>query len=392
MFRPVELQDMCLYDWVWRCSHKKIPVSKGKVRDVCVADIIVHDDEQCISDTDSDFGSGDHHVVDTGGDDTTVAEKQGATKTNLLHFTNSHPLHAPHGIHCVTEERALVPNFSGETLPRQDQGNHEWYCATMMTLFKPWRVGTDLKIDNETWDNTFTSYEFTLRQLDVINNFNLRYECLDARDDFHAQMKNNAGLPPSWAQFGNEIDGHGDLPSFNNSDGGEDISGVQEGEQDFDMSQVGRSELKHCCDMTIMKEVMQQAGWVDPLSATVLDKLTPLEIVKSGQQWKADVKRKRQDIIDQRANKPGNLSEDPCDSSNQASTLAPQQDNAYGDVRIVDKSYLEQKLHSIRHKPVIDDIIRKFELNCEQERAFRIVANHACQPNPEQLKMYIGGM
>jgi hypothetical protein len=31
-------------------------------------------------------------------------------------------------------------------------------------------------------------------------------------------------------------------------------------------------------------------------------------------------------------------------------------------------------------------------LNAEQERAFRIVANHAVQPQTEQLKMYLGGM
>ena len=41
---------------------------------------------------------------------------------------------------------------------------------------------------------------------------------------------------------------------------------------------------------------------------------------------------------------------------------------------------------------LIEDVIKKFELTTEQERAFRIVANHAVTPGVEQLIMYVGGM
>jgi len=34
----------------------------------------------------------------------------------------------------------------------------------------------------------------------------------------------------------------------------------------------------------------------------------------------------------------------------------------------------------------------KFELTSEQERSFRIIANHAVTPGYEQLMMYVGGM
>ncbi|EPQ56050.1 hypothetical protein GLOTRDRAFT_13439, partial [Gloeophyllum trabeum ATCC 11539] len=36
--------------------------------------------------------------------------------------------------------------------------------------------------------------------------------------------------------------------------------------------------------------------------------------------------------------------------------------------------------------------IAQFSLSPEQERAFRIVANHASSPQSEQLNMYLGGM
>ena len=41
---------------------------------------------------------------------------------------------------------------------------------------------------------------------------------------------------------------------------------------------------------------------------------------------------------------------------------------------------------------ILNAVIKKFRLNPEQERTFRIVANHATINNPTQLKMYLGGM
>ena len=41
---------------------------------------------------------------------------------------------------------------------------------------------------------------------------------------------------------------------------------------------------------------------------------------------------------------------------------------------------------------LIEDTIKLFSLNGEQERAFGIVANHAIEPTSEHLKMYLGGM
>src|SRR5262249_4397968 len=63
-------------------------------------------------------------------------------------------------------------------------------------------------------------------------------------------------------------------------------------------------------------------------------------------------------------------------------------------VKVVDKSYLQKKAHPRSAKPMIDAIVShpRIQLNAEQERAFRIIANHAVNPFSDQLKMYIGGM
>lgn len=61
----------------------------------------------------------------------------------------------------------------------------------MLALFKPWHTGNDLKGANETWEKAFDEYNFSPEQMNLMSRFNLRYECLDARDDYSAKMKDN---------------------------------------------------------------------------------------------------------------------------------------------------------------------------------------------------------
>jgi len=64
------------------------------------------------------------------------------------------------------------------------------------------------------------------------------------------------------------------------------------------------------------------------------------------------------------------------------------------DVQIVDRSYLQKnfKAQSETAQKLIEDVVRNLFLPSEQERAFRIIANHAVTPELEQLMMYVGGM
>ncbi|KAF8231101.1 hypothetical protein L208DRAFT_1143341, partial [Tricholoma matsutake] len=85
-----------------------------------------------------------------------------------------------------------IPNFIGTTIPRCDQGDQEYYCSAMLTLFRPWRTGLHLKHENDTWNDAFIKYSFSKCQKEIMANMNIQYECLDAQDDFHAQMKKGA--------------------------------------------------------------------------------------------------------------------------------------------------------------------------------------------------------
>ena len=93
-----------------------------------------------------------------------------------------------------------VPNFIGGALPRSDCGDREYYCSTVLSFFKPWRTGKDLKSEDQNWDDAFTPHMFNTRQLEIMKYFNVQYECLDARDDYAAQMKKgeNVGIFSNW--------------------------------------------------------------------------------------------------------------------------------------------------------------------------------------------------
>ena len=58
------------------------------------------------------------------------------------------------------------------------------------------------------------------------------------------------------------------------------------------------------------------------------------------------------------------------------------------------KSYLHKTYTNNNNtiQDIINNIISRFELNSEQERAFRIVENHATTTHSGRLSMYLGGM
>ncbi|KAF8227016.1 hypothetical protein L208DRAFT_1204405, partial [Tricholoma matsutake] len=107
----------------------------------------------------------------------------------LLDFLPGHPFATSHALHYTPRRSTRVPNFIGPTLPRSDQGDRDYYCSTMLSLFRAWCAGLDLKHQTKMWEDAFDLHSFSKRDGEVMKNFNIRYECLDAQDDFHTQMK-----------------------------------------------------------------------------------------------------------------------------------------------------------------------------------------------------------
>jgi hypothetical protein len=353
-FRGEELADLCVYDFVSRCKREKLR-SRGN---------------SVLSDSDG--------VADVAH----VKNKKSKKPTNLHPFLTNHPLSESHAMRCSTPEKAMVPNFIGPVLPRVDHGDREYYCMAMLTMFKAYRSPLDLKEKNQTWDEAFENHKFTPRQLQLLKNFNLKYECLDARDDFHAQLrKDHASFIPSWASTENGIELANELDQQRTTS--EALESVEEVQVEIS-SIIGSNEKTRRMQVATMDKILRRLRW-DQAKDTVATTLPrePPSIIQRGSAWKAAVKQKRQEIL---ATRSQHLPSDALQN------IGCRKARIMDGVEVIDKSYLERKCQSPEWDSVIDSVVLEFSLNREQERAFRIVANHVCQKNSEQLKMYIGGM
>jgi hypothetical protein len=273
----------------------------------------------------------------------------------------------------------MVVNFIGQILPRCDQGDRE---LTMLALFKPWRTGFELKEKTKSWDDTFNEHEFTKREKQLMRNFNIKYECLDARDDFHAQMKTST-IPNEWPiNCFDENDVDDDETTFENDpyvDGNnEDLL------EECNIQKLCQSELSRLKDAGEIKAVLQRTGWLDE-RANINPHSSDIGQINSTSHlppptWKTILQQKKQHILDSRMKS----------IQTNAAHAAPQSFTA-DVVKVIDKSYLDKRYHTTKHNNLMDTISQQHTLN-EQERAFRIIANHIVLPNSEPLKMYIGGM
>ena len=215
--------------------------------------------------------------------------------------------------------------------------------------------------------------------------FNVRYECLDARDDYAAQMKkgDHVGIFSNWDIYDSLNSDYVDHNTFEGDDFACDINIVDE-------YMIGPKTEKRNRDMLHVEQIMRDAGWFNksPNGSADIGDLTPVvpNQVQSGKDWTAIVQCKRQEIIDERCkNIPANIDNinmTGCDKK------------SLSEVKIIDKTYLTAKFKAKVEKEqnIIDNTVSDFLLNSEQERAFRIIANHASTEKPEQLIMYIGGM
>ena len=176
VFRPAEYSQISLYDWI-RLSHVEKCPKKYEQNSF--------DDD--INGTDSD-------------DENNIGSEDENDKVTFHHFLKDHPLYHSHHVTLLNNMQEWVPNFVGGAIPRSDRGDREYYCSTMLAFFKPWRTGKDLKSEDHSWDDAFTTHMFNTRQLEIMKYFNVRYECLDARDDYAAQMKkgDNVGIFSNW--------------------------------------------------------------------------------------------------------------------------------------------------------------------------------------------------
>jgi hypothetical protein len=415
IYRPPIYDNRTLYEWIQmaeRVKKKLVKDKNGDLDDLDELDLIepsmlqdskgfntkttafslkknspVEYDELNIDSDNEDIDNEDNIYSLTDSDSESIKQDSNNEVEDSSQFLKEHPLYETHTVNFNSKRKNIVPNFIGGSLPRRDYGDREYYCATMLTLFKPWRNGKDLKEDNYSWDETFVTYQFTSHQLKLMDNFNIRYECNDARDDYSAQLKKGAVLDnilPYWMSSNEIIDS-------NQRNQGDDF-GDEEGIDDINYginkySSLGPHGKIIKLQMHAAEDSVKDAGWLDD-TPNGIDKVNTIPfipgLVQPGSKWKEAIQIKKQKILaDRYANIPNKNH-----YNNQS------KDSNRNNIKVIDQSYL---LHDFQAKSksaqnLIDESVIKFTLNIEQQRAFRIIANHAVTPQCEQLKMNLGGM
>lgn len=383
IYRGSALEDVTLYDWVTQYHRAKF-VKDPEVDDLSNTDFI---NNYQLADNKSDRSV--HNSTNSEDESVEIdPEEHHKFKKNQFEFQPQHPLYRSHCLQKIKANNKIIPNFIGPPLPRCDQGDRELFCSTMLCFFKPWRTGLDLKLENKSWDESYDAYSFTTRQQQIIKNFNIKHECLDARDDYRAQLKAGA-VPPifgSWDTNEEDSDNTINEDTANNALIDQELSYHDVPDN---LDRPGTKALEKNKTIKEIRDVLFNVGWDQENTSNNITATVPFMPSKllSGAEWRNQVIKKRQELLDKR--NEFNLTLNTLNDDKSTLNIKTTDTNT---VKIVDKSYLERNFDPGPHKAVIAESITKFSLNTEQERAFRIVANHAVDPHAEQLKMYLGGM
>ncbi|KAE9393331.1 hypothetical protein BT96DRAFT_959085 [Gymnopus androsaceus JB14] len=163
VFRPNELEGVCLYDWVSystivkrsRADFKKDPEGDEETIVNSMSDLSDASGTEIDSDDESSCDS-----LDLLQKEKNIKHTYEHKSNNTLNFNKQHEHYKTHMVTWNTAQTQLALNFLGGSLPRSDAGDMEYYSCTMLTLFKPWNTGADLKTPNQSWQDAFNDYNF----------------------------------------------------------------------------------------------------------------------------------------------------------------------------------------------------------------------------------------
>lgn len=307
-----------------------------------------------------------------------------------LPFLRSHPQFMSHHINMAPDDHDVALELDGGVLPRKDAGNLEEYCMTMLTFFKPWRSPLDLKHPEETWKTAFENYEWPERAVTAMRNMHIKYECNDARDDYNAQMRKNQHKLTTDAESYLDLRESG----WDEEDEMNRIMAMLTTEERLEAmrGQAGKSWTMDQSKMSDTKSSLLNIGWMDRVTDDIADgsgtqSLSPVDgRGKTRAQWKAALQAAKHEILSKRQKQVAEALR-----NGKIREIRPEHIDS---VTEVDESYLTSGFAagSPEAKQNINEIVQEFTLNEEQERAFRIVAQHASYPSGKQLRMYLGGM
>jgi hypothetical protein len=93
----------------------------------------------------------------------TTTKKKGRPRNEHVPYQAEHPKARSVERVIRTQPHNNLPNFIGQKFPRgDDEETHDFYCASMLMLLKPWRhLVNDLKMPQESWTTAFEKFRDT---------------------------------------------------------------------------------------------------------------------------------------------------------------------------------------------------------------------------------------
>ena len=260
----------------------------------------------------------------------------------------------------------------------------------MLILFKPWWTASGLRTVGTSWESTFAEFAVRLasKHKHIIDNMQILHECHDSRDD-HMQIHTQRHDGSNYTQiFDRDQQAENEIEEI-------DMTDVLQHLEEIDqMSSRKTGAMDHEAQQCLNE--LEVAGWYDTgcilLTTSSYDDTSKLglpneesledewrhayEIRKAA--WKQEAKQNKDtckvsgtiEVVQMDSTEP-NKSEDPM----------------VNDVGSTSESHAEV----VDALAAIERTVQNWMLNTKQRRAFKIVAHHAGDQQPDQLLMHLGG-
>jgi hypothetical protein len=404
------LYDICVWDFVARVEkikRKNCRKSPPKDKDTS--------DEDNVEDADfaSEIKESDSE------DDGEMIPKNQPLATGMLNartrsrptacFQSDHLEATSHILKVIHPDCRRIPVPIGPSIPRRDKENiRDRYCRLMLILFKPWRHANDLRDNGQTWQDAFNEFlrVCPTRLKGVMDNMQILHECRDSRDD-HFSGRRNKGRNRS-NRVPTELVGDRIVA--------DDVFGESDEDESFILSHFesienARSEwksrsrtqtlecLRHVEESGRYRTRHPRVSTVDLAHSSIQliesDKTSDLEEIwrKTYQDRRENWKKRSSCTANEKKIFIGENTKNADPQSN-TSTIrdgsAFRKPNNEPEIRL--PAFRQQIPASNADQDVnITAMIKEYNLNTEQARAFKIVSKHSLQKRPEPLRMFLRG-
>ncbi|KAL6304471.1 hypothetical protein BKA93DRAFT_700230, partial [Sparassis latifolia] len=336
---------------------------------------------------------------------TIVKKKHGSlpTPTRTDHsnysFIAGHPQRDTHVVFLLWADDRLVLNFVGTALPRKDQGDRVVYVKTMLTFFKPWRKGSDLLQSFLSWSEAFDNVQWCSKHSKVMGHMNVLYECLDARDDYSALRRVQAGHSGDLLAVGDgcsaDLDGEVGVDKVQSF---ADQAMLDLFNDSSDM--VSAKSAQERMQMDAMCTLIMQAFSRDATSHSVDSNLAPIETPmvphRRPAKWRQAIAQVKALVVQARLH-TSQTSPKPTTVATAGLTSFVSNESLVKIMSCTDGSTqntIQHPGHSLQDSSIalLHGTLDAFTLNNKQMQAFVIAARSLHHRETSPLLLYLGGM